>query len=216
LYICVYLNIIFVISKCTILVHVYEEDKNSCRGPFFTEYMQIINIMSHEQSFSYVEWFKFVVGMRSQWRHNVDQNFVQGWKRLYKLLEIDLYYIVSWKASKHCDLLAVVLSHRLVPASVWTTLSNHGCIESPKLPLNTEKVTEITDEITETTSVYVRLYVSESHTKFHKDWFSFEKVIAINTPGNLEGLNRMLRRGKTCGRFRLRVAGGFLQGIGLL
>ena len=36
------------------------------------------------------------------------------------------------------------------------------------------------------------------------------------TPGNLEGLNRMLRRGKTCGRFRLRVAGGFLQGIGLL
>ena len=36
------------------------------------------------------------------------------------------------------------------------------------------------------------------------------------TPGNLESLNRMLRRGKTCGRFRLRVAGGFLQGIGLL
>jgi hypothetical protein len=40
--------------------------------------------------------------------------------------------------------------------------------------------------------------------------------VYINTPGNLEGLNRMLRRGKTCGRFRLRVAGGFLQGIGLL
>jgi hypothetical protein len=44
------------------------------------------------------------------------------------------------------------------------------CIESPKLPLNTEKVTEIPDEMTEIISVYVRLYVSESHTKFHKDW----------------------------------------------
>ena len=52
-------------------------------------------------------------------------------------------------------------------------------IESPKLPLNTEKVTEITDEMTEITSVYVRLYVSESHTKFHEDWCSFEKVMAI-------------------------------------
>jgi hypothetical protein len=39
-------------------------------------------------------------------------------------------------------------------------------IESPKLQLNTEiteKVTEITDEMTKITSVYVRLYVSESH-----------------------------------------------------
>jgi hypothetical protein len=31
----------------------------------------------------------------------------------------------------------------------------------------------------EITSVYVRLYVSESHTKFHKDLCSFEKVMAI-------------------------------------
>jgi hypothetical protein len=56
------------------------------------------------------------------------------------------------------------------------------CIESQKLTLNTEiteKVTEITNEMTEITSVYVRLYVSESHTKFHKDWCSFEKVMAI-------------------------------------
>jgi hypothetical protein len=45
----------------------------------------------------------------------------------------------------------------------------------------TEKVTEITDEMTEITAVYVRLYVIESHsdTKFHKDWCSFEKVMAI-------------------------------------
>jgi hypothetical protein len=51
------------------------------------------------------------------------------------------------------------------------------CIESPKLPLNTEiteNVTEITDEMTEITYLYVRLYVSESHIKFHKDWCSFE------------------------------------------
>jgi hypothetical protein len=50
-------------------------------------------------------------------------------------------------------------------------------IESPKLPLNTEiteKVTEITDQMTEITSEYVCLCVSESHTKFHKDWWSFE------------------------------------------
>jgi hypothetical protein len=43
----------------------------------------------------------------------------------------------------------------------------------------TEKVTEISDEMTEITSVYVRLYVSKLHTKFHKDWCSFEKVMAI-------------------------------------
>jgi hypothetical protein len=52
-----------------------------------------------------------------------------------------------------------------------------GCIESPKLPPNTEiteNVTVITDEMTKITSVYVRLYVSESHTKFHEDWCSFE------------------------------------------
>jgi hypothetical protein len=64
----------------------------------------------------------------------------------------------------------------MAPAQFW------GCIESPKLPPNTkitENVTEITDEMTEITSVYVRLYVSESHTKFHKDWCSFEKVMEI-------------------------------------
>jgi hypothetical protein len=52
-------------------------------------------------------------------------------------------------------------------------------IESPKLSLNTENVTKITDEMTEITSIYVRLYVNESHTKFHKDWCSFEQVMAI-------------------------------------
>ena len=48
----------------------------------------------------------------------------------------------------------------------------YRCIESPKLPLNTEITNK---KVTEITSVYVRLYVSESHTKFHKDWCSFEK-----------------------------------------
>jgi hypothetical protein len=38
-----------------------------------------------------------------------------------------------------------------------------GCIESPKLPLSKEitgNVTKITNEMTEITSVYVRVYVS--------------------------------------------------------
>jgi hypothetical protein len=33
--------------------------------------------------------------------------------------------------------------------------------------------------MTDITSVYVRLYVNESHTKFHKDWCSFEEVMAV-------------------------------------
>jgi hypothetical protein len=54
------------------------------------------------------------------------------------------------------------------------------CIESQKLPINTEitaKVTEITNQITKITSVYIRLYVSESNN----DWCSFEKSYGNET-----------------------------------
>ena len=65
-------------------------------------------------------------------------------------------------------------------------------------------------------NVYLRLIfenmVTDGSWACHKRIFDNLK----SRETNLEGLNRMLRRGKNCGRFRLRGAGGFLEGIGLL